>query len=154
MSGTTSRPAGRLLAIDYGRKRIGLAVSDELRLTARPLETIHRENRRKDLQQLRKICRELEVTHIIVGRPVHLSGEASEMATEAQAFAKRLESAVDLTVELVDERLTSWEARQTMARANPVSRSKRRSVDDIAAAVLLRDYLERKHTGTHSKRGD
>lgn len=141
---------GRVLALDYGRKRIGLAISDGLDLTARPLKTIHRENRRKDLQQLREICRQNVVGHIIVGYPLHMSGEAGEMAAEARAFANRLSKAVGLTVELVDERLTSWEARQTMARTKPASRRTGGFLDDIAAAVLLRDYLDRKRGAVRS----
>lgn len=142
--------AARVLAVDYGRKRIGLAISDELELTARPLKTIHRQNRRKDLQQLREICRQNAVAHIIVGHPLHMSGKAGEMASEAEAFANRLSKAVGLTVELVDERLTSWEARQTMARTKPTSRRTRESLDDIAAAVLLHEYLERRRGAVRS----
>lgn len=73
------------------------------------------------------------------------------MAAEAEAFAKRLASAVGLTVELVDERLTSWEARQTMAHTKAAQRQKREPLDDIAAAVLLRGYLEQKLSRAHSK---
>lgn len=138
--------AGRVLAIDYGRKRLGVAISDELGATARPLETIQRHNRRKDLQRLREICRAYCVTHIVVGHPLHITGEISEMAAEAVAFAKRLGKAVDLTVELVDERLTSWEARQTMAHVKPSTRRKSGPLDDVAAAVLLREYLEQKRS--------
>lgn len=140
----------RMLAVDYGRKRIGLALSDESGLTAQPLAVVHRINRRKDLQHLRKICCEHGVTHIIVGYPLRLSGELGEMAMEAKAFAKRLAAAVDLTVELVDERLTSWEARQTMARTKPAGGWKREPLDHVAAAVLLRDYLERKRNEANS----
>lgn len=141
---------GRVLAVDYGRKRMGLAISDESGVTARPLAIIDRTNRRKDLQELRKICREHDIRRIIVGQPLHLSGKTGEMATEAEAFARRLGGAVGLTVELVDERLTSWEARQTMARAEPVPPRKRKPIDDIAAAVLLRDYLEQQRSTANS----
>lgn len=141
----------RILAIDYGRKRIGVAISDELGATARPLETVHRQNRRKDLQRLREICRVHSVTHIVVGHPLHITGEIGEMAAEAAAFAQRLEKAVDLTVELVDERLTSWEARQTMAQLRPSSRPKGEPLDDVAAAVLLREYLNRNAVGRAPK---
>jgi putative holliday junction resolvase len=142
--------ASRVLAVDYGRKRIGLALSDESGLTAEPLAVVCRINRRKDLQQLREICREHNVSHVIVGQPLRLSGELSEMAIEAKAFAKRLAGAVDLTVELVDERLTSWEARQTMARIKPAARRKGEPLDHVAAAVLLRDYLGRKRSEANS----
>jgi len=135
--------ARRILAIDYGRKRIGLALSDVLGLTAQPLLTLEHTNRRDDLSRLREICREHGVAHILVGHPLHITGAAGEMAEEAARFAARLKKALGITVELVDERLTTWEAQQTMSETKSPSRRKRRSLDDVAAAVLLRDYLER-----------
>jgi putative holliday junction resolvase len=134
----------RILAIDYGRKRIGLAISDELRLTARPLATLTRTNRRNDFRRLREVCREHEIARIIVGHPVHMTGEAGSMADEAARFAERLKKEIGIEVELLDERLTSWEAEQTVGKTRSSSRRKRREpLDDVAAAVLLRDYLER-----------
>jgi len=136
----------RILAIDYGRKRIGLALSDDLGLTAQPAGTLVRTNRREDLRRLRSICREHGVKHIIVGHPVHMSGEASEMADEAARFSVRLKKELGIETELYDERLTSWEARQTVSGEKSSSRKRRGSLDDVAAAILLRDYLERKHS--------
>jgi putative Holliday junction resolvase len=135
--------ARRILAIDYGRKRVGLALSDELGLTARPLLTFERANRRDDLRRLREICREYGVELILVGHPLHITGAVSEMAEEAARFAARLKKALGLAVELVDERLTTWEAQQTLSETKSPSRRKRAHIDDLAAAVLLRDYLER-----------
>jgi len=132
---------GRILAIDYGRRRIGLAVSDELGLTAQPLGTVVRTNRRNDLRRLQQIVRKYNVCRIVVGHPLHLDGTAGEMAEEAARFAARIEREVALPVALVDERLTSWEAEQVRAETKPARR--RGPVDPIAAAVLLRDYLER-----------
>jgi putative holliday junction resolvase len=134
----------RVLAIDYGRKRIGLALSDELGLTAQPHLTFERKNRRDDLRRLREICRENTVGHIVVGHPLHMTGEAGEMADEAARFAARLEKELGIEAELVDERLTSWEAEQVAAETKSASRRKRGAMDDVAAAVLLRDYLERR----------
>jgi putative pre-16S rRNA nuclease len=134
----------RILALDYGRKRIGLALSDELGLTAQPLVTLLRTNRRNDLRRLREICRKHTVARILVGHPLHMTGEAGPMADEAALFAARLQKDLGIEVELVDERLTSWEAAQTMAEVKSSSRQKRAPIDDVAAAVLLRDYLEHK----------
>jgi putative Holliday junction resolvase len=131
----------RVLAVDYGRKRIGLALSDALGLTAQPLATLDRVNRQNDLRRLREACRTHGVTHIIVGHPLHMTGEVSEMADEAARFAARLQRETGIGVELVDERLTSWEAKQTVAETRV--RRKRKTVDDVAAAILLRDYLEK-----------
>jgi len=139
----------RILAVDYGRKRIGLALSDELGLTAQPLGTLVRMNRQKDLSRLREACRTHGVTHIIVGHPLHMTGEAGEMANEAARFAARIEKEIGIDVELVDERLTSWEATQTVAETRPSARRKREPLDDVAAAILLRDYLEHTRGRAH-----
>jgi len=139
--------AGRVLAIDYGRKRLGLAVSDALRVTARPLATWNRSNRRQELARLRTLCRSEGITHIVVGWPLHLGGEPGEMASEATRFAERIRSNLGIPVELVDERLSSWEAEQILAEGGSARvRSRRRKqhkLDQAAAAVILRDYLRR-----------
>ena len=136
-------PRKRILAIDYGRKRIGLALSDELRLTAQPLSTLSRKNRQDDLRRLRDLCRQYAVARIVVGHPLHMTGEAGEMADEAARFAGRLRKELGLEVELMDERLTSWEAEQMTAGTKSDASGKRQPIDDIAAAVLLREYLNR-----------
>jgi putative Holliday junction resolvase len=137
---------GRILAIDYGRKRVGLALSDELRLTARPLMILLRSNRQNDLRRLRGLCREHEVRQIIVGHPLLLAGAESEMAHETARFAERLRKHLGIAVELVDERLTSWDASQMQNSANSSVRPLGASLDDIAAAIILRDYLHRSST--------
>jgi putative pre-16S rRNA nuclease len=138
--------AARILAIDYGRKRIGLALSDELGLTAQPLATLVRLNRREDLRRLREMCRRYGVARILVGHPLHITGAAGEMADEAARFAARLEKELGIVVEMLDERLTTWEADQLMAEMKSSSRRKRTHHDDVAAAVLLREYLDRQRT--------
>ncbi|HEX4074461.1 MAG TPA: Holliday junction resolvase RuvX [Candidatus Acidoferrales bacterium] len=138
-----ARERRRILGLDYGRKRIGLAISDELRLTAQPLQTLTRKNRAEDVRRLRQICREQGVARIIVGHPVHITGEPGEMAEEAARFAARLRKELGVEVELLDERLTSWEAEQTVAQTRPARGRDRAPVDDVAAAILLREYLER-----------
>lgn len=145
---TGGASAGRILAIDYGRKRIGLALSDELGLTARPLATFVRTNRRNDLRRLRDICRKHGVTRIVVGLPLHITGEPGPMAEEAARFAARVQKELGVRVELADERLTTWEAEQISGAGGPLgpagaSRRKRRPLDELAAAILLRDYLAR-----------
>jgi putative Holliday junction resolvase len=157
-SNTREIPAGkavhggrsRILAIDYGRKRIGLALSDDLGLTAQPHATLERRNRRDDLRRLRDVCREYRVGHILVGYPLHITGETGPMAQEAARFAARVEKELGIQTELMDERLSSWEARRIIAETKPAPRRKGVAVDDVAAAVLLRDYLEQrreKHAG-------
>ncbi len=135
----------RILALDYGRKRIGLALSDELAVTAQPLMILTRKNRRDDLARLRSICAEHGVARILVGHPLHITGEAGEMADEAAAFAARIGKDLKIEVELADERLTSWEAQQTVSESRNSSRRRKNSgrLDDVAAAILLREYLDR-----------
>jgi putative pre-16S rRNA nuclease len=149
-AGTT----GVILAIDYGKKRLGLALSDELRMTSHPHATWNRVNRRRDLARLRELVRQQGVRRIVVGLPLHLDGKPSEMSEEAKSFAARVEKALGLPVEMMDERLSSWEARQTLAAANSNERARRGSfgraepnkqtpLDQIAAAIILQDYLGR-----------
>jgi putative Holliday junction resolvase len=148
----TEQTASRILAIDYGRKRIGLALSDELGATAQPLLTLHRTNRRDDVRRLREICAQNHVAHIVVGHPLHITGEAGEMAEEATRFAGQLAKELEIETELLDERLTTWEAKQTMSEAKPRARRKGESIDAIAAAVLLREYLENRTVASRRKR--
>jgi putative Holliday junction resolvase len=134
----------RILAIDYGRRRIGLAVSDELGITAVPLATLERTNRQEDIRLLREIVRKYKITLIIVGSPLHLAGRAGEMAQEAARFASRIKKELGLPLEMRDERLTSWEAEQTL-RESAGRKSKKTHLDSMAAAILLRDFLNGNH---------
>jgi putative Holliday junction resolvase len=153
-AGAQGAKAARILAVDYGRKRIGLALSDELGLTAQPLVTLIHSNRRDDLRRLGDICRQHGVARILVGHPLDMTGAAGEMAVEAARFAAHLTKELGIVVELVDERLTSWEADQLMAEIRPSSRRKRTHLDDVAAAVLLREYLNRQRTQPRPARAE
>ena len=152
-----SAAGGVILAIDYGKKRLGLALSDEHGMTSRPYGTWTRINRRRDLSRLRELVRQEGIRRIVVGLPLHLDGTPSEMSEEAKIFATRVAKVLGLPVELMDERLSSWEARQTLAEANSSTRARQNSsgrigtkkqipLDEIAAAIILRDYLERART--------
>jgi putative holliday junction resolvase len=158
--GTTS--VGVILAIDYGQKWMGLALSDEHGVTSRPFAIWTRVNRRRDLGRLRELVRQRAVRRIVVGLPLHLDGTASEMSEEAKGFAARVEKALGVRVEMVDERLSSWEAERAVAatkstassrrgRAQDPRHKKKTKLDDVAAAVILQDYLDsmRAQTGTH-----
>jgi putative Holliday junction resolvase len=146
--------ATRILAVDYGRRRIGLALSDELGTTAQPFLTILRTNRRDVMRRLREICAKHHVARIVVGHPLHITGEAGEMAAEAARFAARLSKELSIETELFDERLTSWEAKQMMAETKSSPRRKGEPIDAIAAAVLLRDYLESHSAKMSHKRSE
>jgi len=124
---------------------MGLALSDAAWLTAQPLTTLERTNRRNDLGRLRELVRRHNVRHIVVGHPLHLDGTTGEMAVETERFAARIEKELGVPVELVDERLSSWEA-ERMLPPSAAARNREGAVDRLAAAVILRDYLERGQT--------
>src|SRR6266853_5598677 len=153
---------GVILAIDYGRKRLGLALSDELCVTSRPFAIWTRINRRRDLARLRELVRQQAVRRIVIGLPLHLDGTQSEMSEEAKGFAGRVEKALGIRVEMMDERLSSWEAEQIAgvnkstvsshrARKQHAGHKRRPSCDDLAAAVILRDYLARPRPQTGAR---
>ena len=137
-----SKP-GRVLAIDFGTRRFGLAVSDLLGFTAQPLSSLERVNRNEDFRRLRKICREHEVVEIVVGYPLRLKGEEGQSARRVAAFARRLHRELGLPVELEDERLTTFEAKEILSQLR-TGAARSPQVDSIAASLILRSYLERK----------
>jgi len=152
ISGTamSEQSSKRVLAIDYGRRRIGLAISDEWGLTARPLTTLARTNRRSDLRRLRELCREQGVAQVVVGCPLTLAGQVGPMAQEVTRFAARLQRELGIPVDLQDERLTSWEAEQMAQQTRP-SGLQRQPLDHVAAAIVLREYLERQRGGPSAR---
>jgi putative holliday junction resolvase len=131
------------MAIDYGRKRFGLALSDELGITAAPLMMLSRTNRRNDLRRLRLLAQQNGVRCIVIGLPLRLDGTAGEMAEEVKRFATRLTQNLGLPVEMMDERLTSWEAGEIEVELARGEKSDGHR-DDIAAALILRDYLAKR----------
>lgn len=136
---------GRILALDYGRKRIGLALSDELALTSQPAGALARQNRRDDITHLRAFIRKNTVRHIVIGLPLHLDGSQSEMSAEVHRFAARLRKNLGLPVDLVDERLTSWQAVNDPALATGKKQRAAKSSggrDAVAAAIMLQEYLD------------
>lgn len=136
------KATGRILAVDVGSKNIGLAVTDPLGLTAQGLPTLRRSNRRADLKRLRELVEAMQVERIVVGHPLHLKGYAGARAQEAARFADWLRRELRLPVELFDERLTSWEAKNLLREAGASRSERKRAVDRIAATLILQGYLE------------
>jgi putative Holliday junction resolvase len=130
----------RILAIDYGRKRIGLAISDPLGVMAHGLPTLIRRSPRKDMETLAQLAREKEAALLLIGNPLHLSGEPSEMSEEATLFAERLSEKCGIPFQMWDERLTSREA-STMLRESGRVPKRDGSIDGMAARILLDSYL-------------
>jgi putative Holliday junction resolvase len=134
--------AGRVLALDVGRKRIGLAISDELGITAQGIETLQRGRIRDDLSALKGIAENWNVALLLVGRPLHMSGSESRQSEYTREFAERLREYLALPLVYWDERLTSAEAERMLREAGASLDQKKKSVDRLAAVLLLESYLE------------
>ncbi len=132
----------RILAIDFGLRRIGLAVSDALGITAQGLPTLQRTATRKDIEYIRAVAEEYNVGKIIVGNPIGHAGTPTSMSRHAEAFAKKLQGRLVCPVELWDERLTSVEANRMLRSAGLSINKRRQTVDRVAAALLLQNYLD------------
>jgi len=143
----------RYLGLDIGSRRIGVAVSDELGLTAQPVLTLERRSRRReDLRSLARLCRRFGVVGIVVGNPLHLSGESSPQAARNQAFAVELGELTGLPIHLWDERLTSHEAHQILYQAGHARQQHRNVVDQVAATLILQSFLENREQGNKGTR--
>jgi putative Holliday junction resolvase len=141
----------RTLGLDYGRRRLGLALSDDSGTLASPLPAYSRSrSRQQDLAVLARLSCDRRVAQIVVGLPLNMNGSCGEMAEEARAFAQQLSNLTGLPVELVDERLTSQEAERTLIQGN-VSRRRRRTLrDSLAAVLILQCYLDRRRQAFRS----
>lgn len=133
---------GRILALDLGKRRIGLAISDELGITAQGLDTQQRTNMREDLAHLANLITEKNVGLILMGNPIHMSGREGRQAEYTRDFAQRLKEETGLPIVYWDERLTSVEAGRVL-RDSGISIEKRaRAVDRLSAVILLASYLD------------
>jgi putative holliday junction resolvase len=133
---------GRVLALDLGKRRIGLALSDELGITAQGLETLERSNIREDLARLAQLASEKNVALILVGNPLHMSGREGRQAEYARDFAERLQAATGLPIEFRDERLTTVEAQRVLRQSGISIQKRAKAVDRLAAVILLESYLD------------
>jgi len=133
-----------VLAIDLGSKRIGTAVSDELGISVRPVETIRRSTTAQDFARLEQLVEELGVQEIVVGLPLRLDGTAGDAAQKCLAFAEKLRARVRVKVSTQDEKLTSYEAEREMKELGYDSKRRRERSDEFAAMIILRDYLEKR----------
>ncbi len=133
---------GRILALDVGRKRIGIAVSDPLGITAQGLKVLERKNWDTDLARLQEIARPYEVQEILVGLPRHMDGRLGEQAEEILALARALGKALGAKVTTWDERLSTVEAERLLITADLSRARRRRVVDQVAATLILQAYLD------------
>lgn len=132
----------RILALDHGTKRIGVALSDELGWTAQPLETIERRTLDRDIAHIRELVRTHDVGQVLLGLPLRLNGEEGPAVQAVHEFVARLGEALPVPIVTWDERMTTKAAEELLIAAD-VSRKKRKGVvDRVAAAILLQSYLE------------
>jgi len=163
---TAAQKQGKILALDYARARIGLAIADSEAPIAQPYVTLERVNRNEDVRRLREFVRDHNVQQIVVGLPLRLDGSHGDMAEETTCFANRLRKQIGIPVAMMDERLTSWEAERILEEelgrriTHETTRDGKRkllrnaqgkyTVDAIAAMVILREYLSRE-SGTEEQ---
>ena len=139
----SSRPTGRVIGVDVGTVRVGLAMSDPTGTLASPLETLQRAKDGSDLDRLVALVVEHEVTEVVVGEPVHLSGASAASAEDAGAYAQALADRIpDVPVQLIDERLSTVTAASHLREGGIDSRKQRSVIDQAAAVVILQQFLD------------
>jgi putative Holliday junction resolvase len=145
-SPTPPHPHGevRILALDVGEKRIGIAVSDPLGITAQGLAVLTRRGKDADLASLLEVAREYRVQEIVVGLPLHLDGRPGRQSQEILSLAAALGEALGVPVTPWDERLTTMEAERVLLAADVSRRRRRQVVDQLAAVLILQNYLDRR----------
>lgn len=133
----------RVLGLDIGDRRIGVAITDPLGFSAQPLITMGRSNLKQEVKNIARLIRKHDVAAIVAGNPLHMSGEPSPQAAKAQAFATALRETFNLPVHLQDERLSSAEAHELMDRLGlPRGPERKSRLDQYAAVIILQDWLD------------
>ena len=143
------REQGRILALDFGRARIGVAISDELQLLAHPLETIPANERATS--RMVELVRERNVEHVVVGIPKRMNGQIGTAATEALEFVEKLRAVLPCPVVTWDERLTTVTAHRALRDAGKKTRHTRGYVDQVAAQIILQSYLDSRTANAAAK---
>ena len=132
---------GRVLGIDYGTQRLGLALSDALRIAANPLEVLPADG--AAVKRIAELVREREVDHVVVGLPIGLNGREGDAAARARRLAGEIAAEVDVEVEMSDERFTTKTAEEALLAANVRRADRKQVIDKVAAAVMLQHWLDR-----------
>ena len=144
---------GRLMALDVGNVRIGIALSDPLGYTVHPLLTLQRKGPRADVKSIVRLARKHGVSEIVVGNPLHMSGEVSAQAMKSQAFAQLIRDACELPVWLCDERLTTAEAHRYLTASGRAFAGRKDVIDQVAAMLILESFLaERTYQAARARR--
>ena len=138
----SDQPVGRILGLDVGARRIGIAVSDPLGLTAQGLDTLRRRNKRHDLAALENVIKQYEVREIVVGLPLRMSGTEGAQSEKMRGFAEDLRQRFRLPVHFWDERLTSAEANRLLRETELSIEKRAKAVDRMAAVLILQGWME------------
>lgn len=144
MNGMSDKKVMRLMGFDIGEKTIGVAISDELGLTAQGLKTIIRKGREEDFSEIHNLIARYQIKKIVVGLPKNMNGTLGKQAESVLLWIKELKERISIPVVVWDERLSTIEATKTLLQAD-LSRAKRKKViDQLAASIILQGYLDRK----------
>lgn len=138
---TNFNAPGRVLALDPGTKRVGVALSDELRLTVRPLPAWPRTSWKRLVQAIRQLCTQFDVQIVVIGLPQRLDGTEGEAAAEARRMARNLSLTLSLPVYLQDERLTSHAAAERLRAQGIKNKELKSQIDSQAATIILHDFI-------------
>lgn len=136
---------GRLVALDLGTKRIGVAVSDELQITVRGVKTIERTGWKKLLLQIKEILADFDAVALVIGLPYNFDGTESEMSQESRRLARNFSLSLEIPVILQDERVSTYEARGRLWKEGVSQKEMRTRLDNEAASVILSDFIERRN---------
>ena len=142
----------RVLALDVGSRRVGVAVSDPLGITAQGLETIQRQNKRRDFEALGRLLAEYQVSEIVIGLPLRLSGAEGTQSEKMRHFADEVQAHFDLKVHLWDERWTSTEANRLLRESELSIEKRAKAVDRMAAVLILQSWLEARRSRNENGR--
>jgi len=137
----------RLIGLDIGEKRIGVAVSDPLNITAQSIGRIDRKNIESDIRKIKEIINEYGAEKIIVGLPLNMNGTRGKSAEAAEGFAAALKKEISAGVEMYDERLTTMQGERMLIEADVSRKKRRQNIDKISAQLILQNYMERNAQG-------
>jgi putative Holliday junction resolvase len=133
----------KILAIDFGKKRLGFALGDTIINIATPLKQIDRKNITQDINYIKELIDEYDIQKIVTGYPLNMNGTQSKITTEVENFSAALQEKIDIPVDFIDERLTSFEAEELLKVHKPDYKKRKKILDSISALVILRSYMER-----------
>lgn len=134
----------RIMGLDIGDKTIGVAVSDPMLITAQGLETIKRENIKKDIDEIINLIREYNITKIVIGLPKNMNNTIGPQGEKVLSFVDKLKEKVDVEIHLQDERLTTVAAEKTLIEGNMSRKKRKKVIDMVAATYILQTYLDRR----------